>query len=278
MITLSVFLVFFVLIAGFVGGLMIASYTVDFTVRITPSYAKEDLTEVLAKESWTDEDYEFLYRQTGLGKRALDGLKSSPAKIQSIQEGLFYEGELKHEMTTPATPHDVFVNYTLPIVPLEDGDVIVTSSTHTYGWRNGHAALITDGFLQRTLESFSIGSPSGFSSTTWFQRSCNFMVLRLKEEYAKEASPAEIAKSAKKTLAGIDYSVFVGFFSYPKDQCENGRQITVTQCSHLVWQAYKNFGLDIDENGGPLVTPRDIARSPLFDVVQVNGFDLDKLW
>ena len=58
----------------------------------------------------------------------------------------------------------------------------------------------------------------------------------------------------------------------------SGRRPYATHCSHLVWQAYKHFGYDIDSDGGPLVTCNDIARSDLLEVVQVYGFDPDALW
>ena len=45
-----------------------------------------------------------------------------------------------------------------------------------------------------------------------------------------------------------------------------------------MWQAYFNFGYDLDSNGGAIVVPKDIATSPLLEVVQVYGFDPDRLW
>ena len=39
-----------------------------------------------------------------------------------------------------------------------------------------------------------------------------------------------------------------------------------------------NAGYDLDPTGGPLVTPDDIANSPYLEVVQIYGFDPDKLW
>ena len=44
-----------------------------------------------------------------------------------------------------------------------------------------------------------------------------------------------------------------------------------TQCAHLVWLAYAAYGYDIDSNGGLIVTPKDIAESELFEVVQIYG-------
>ena len=41
-------------------------------------------------------------------------------------------------------------------------------------------------------------------------------------------------------------------------------------CSELVWQAYKALGTDLDSNGGFVVSPDDIARSPYLTVVYHN--------
>ena len=127
-----------------------------------------------------------------------------------------------------------------------------------------------------TLESTSIGEPSSVShGLQWFRKSTNFLVLRLKDKTEEER--AEIAARAEEELTGLEYNVFVGFFM-PKDQCANGRKPTSTHCAHLVWQAFLNAGYDLDPTGGPLVTPQDIANSPLVEVVQTYGFDPDTLW
>lgn len=280
-VALSVLLAVWVLLACVTAALMIASYTVEFTARVLPDYAREELSSVLKKEVWTEEDYALLFRQTGLGKPALDDLKARSATqdvYEKYQDAFFYEGSLTHDMAAITTPHDYLEGeVVLPIAPLRDGDVIVSSACHTFGWRNGHAALIVDANRGITFESFDPSTPSGTGSLKWFLNSSNFMVLRLKEEYRAQADPAEIAKAATEELMNVPYNLTVGVLS-PKDQCKNGRTPTATQCGHIVWQAYKNFGLDIDSNGGAVVVPRDIARSPYFDVVQINGFSVDKLW
>ena len=98
------------------------------------------------------------------------------------------------------------------------------------------------------------------------------MVLRLKD--ADEAKRAQIAETAYDRLLNIDYSVTVGILS-PKDQGVTPQE---THCSHLVWQAYWYYGYDIDADGGPVCTSRDIVHSDLFEVVQVFGFDPQNIW
>ena len=58
----------------------------------------------------------------------------------------------------------------------------------------------------------------------------------------------------------------------------NEDSFTRTQCAHLVWYAYRHFGVDLDSNGGLVVTPPEMANSPYVEVVQIYGFDPVKLW
>lgn len=259
----------------------IADGVCEQRAHIVPSYAKADLTPLIEKEVWTDEDYAEIYRQTGLGRAGADSVPRE--ELPLFQEAFFLEGEHYHDYVTPITPHDKVRDpatgtvAVAPIVPLEDGDILVTSSTHLFGWRHGHAALVVDGKTGTVLESVAIGvdSKTTRSGARWFCASSNFMVLRLKG--ADKETRASIAANAINTLTGLSYNVFVGFF-LPKDQCKDGRTPTSTHCAHLVWQSFLNAGYDLDPTGGPLVSPKDIARSPLLEVVQVYGFDAEKLW
>lgn len=258
------------------AALLIADAAVDASARVLPSYAREDIAQLLEQESWSESDYETLYLQTGLGRAALDEMKDDPERILTFQDALFYDGELAHEEVAVTTKRDIFADtrYRAPMVDLQDGDVLITSTCHSFGWRNGHAALVVNGANGSLLESVSLGIPSTITAygSDWFCYGTNFMVLRLKD--AGEEARAEIAQTARERLYNVPYSLTVGFLS-PKDQGETPQG---THCSHLVWQAYHYFGYDIDSDGGPLCTAQDIARSDLFEVVQVFGFDPVKLW
>lgn len=263
------------LIAFAAAFFSVADGVVDLTARTLPSYARESVSETLAKAEWTEEDYDFLYRQTGLGRSALDEMKDDPARILTFQDALFYDGELEHQQVAFTTKRDVFADsYRAPMVDLQDGDVLVTSTCHTFGWRNGHAAIVVDGKGGNTLESVSLGTPSvvSYGGYNWFRSGTNFMVLRLKDATAEER--AAIAATAEERLHGVDYSITVGILS-PKDQGETPKE---THCSHLVWQAFHYYGYDIDSDGGAVCTTRDIANCDLFEVVQVFGFDPIELW
>ena len=304
-IILSVLAAFFSLILCCDIFLLIANGVVDNGARTLPSYAMEPLSNVLKKENFSEEDYAFLYRQTGVGRVALDEMRGTMSadelskKLSEFQAALFFDGEIRHSVIAEyICHHDTMytrsgAEFAAPVVTRKAGDVLLTSSTHTIGWAHGHAALVLKN--NRMMQSATLGSPSQILSQdtkvaglAYFNESSNFMILRLKDDVAKSLAgkfgiPAEasadevrahIADYAERHLAGVDYSLTVGVFS-PKDQ---GEQPTGTQCAHLVWQAFKYFGLDIDSDGGLVVSPQDIARCGLFDVLQVYGFDPETLW
>ncbi len=268
---LGFFTVFFTTAAFVLSFMLAADFITESKARVLPSYAKEDLSATLQKTEWTEEDYRFLYQQTGLGKSALTALKGKDERILDFQDALFKQLEIKHVDAAPTTPHD-YTDFAAPIAPLEDGDVFVTSTCHTFGWRNGHAALVTNAAMEGLLQSIAPGYLSSEESAYWFRTSANFMILRLKDVSKEER--ARIASNAKEHLTNIPYSLTVGIFS-KKDQ---GNAPSATNCSHLVWQAYKACGYDIDSDGGAVCTARDIANFPLFEVVQVYGFDVEERW
>lgn len=73
----AVFLGIFVFICALLISLLIADAACERNARVTPSYAREDVTPLLNESrNWTEEEIRFLYRQTGLGKAALLQMKS----------------------------------------------------------------------------------------------------------------------------------------------------------------------------------------------------------
>lgn len=265
-----VFAVVFALAALF-AFFMICDAVAHNTARTVPNYPRQDLSDVLAKEEWSDEDYDLIYRQTGLTRAYFEGLDARPDEefILRCQNDLFFEGEYEHDADTFGTAHDYFPDEYFAMVELEPGDVLISASVHTMGWKNGHAALVVGG--SSVLQAFGVGTVSDIVSPSWFRRAANFMVLRPKLE---KSETDRVVSWALENMNGVEYSLFTGIFS-PKDQTDDPRD---TQCAHLVWQAYYACGYDIDSTGGPVVSPKNIANSDLFEVIQVNGFDLDTLW
>ena len=156
----------------------------------------------------------------------------------------------------------------IPLVPLKKGDILITFNTHTLDWRHGHCGLVLSENGYEFLEHTSIGNKSCINYTyKWGTYPC-FVVLRHKDsEYGKKA-----ADYAMENLVDIEYDLFVGI----KDKDMSDNTSVSSQCAHIVWQAYKAVGKDIDENGGMIVTPHDIAMSEELKVVQIFGINPDE--
>lgn len=236
-----------------------------------PEYEKVDLSPILQKEVLTEEDYELLYRQTGLTKLGIDGLleTNNRTRILDIQTYFFKKQTIYVDRFNPYT-YTEEIQDTIPMAKLEPGDILVTSTTRVSWLRYGHAALVVDGGARTVLESMSPGTISTYNDASDFAELANFMVLRPKVD--KEIK-AEMVQYAKENLVGLPYRFTVGIL-YRK----NPETLRVSQCAHLVWYAYKKFGYDLDSTGGGVVKPQDMVRSEHVEVVQAYGFDLDWLW
>ena len=237
-----------------------------------PDYQMVDIDGVLGKTNLTDEDYELLYKQTGLTKLGVDGLlkKQRTDKIKLIQQRYFSVGSIRHDPILPYVAVGYLEDYGV-LCELEDGDIIVSASTSLAGIRVGHAALVVNGAQSVVLESFQFGYDSNFADAITETEMSTYMVLRPTK--IPEETRKSVVKYAKENLVGIPYNQIVGLF--PKKYTE---ELTSTQCSHLCWYAYKKFGYDLDSNGGMFVAPKDIANSSYLEVVQIFGFDPEKLW
>lgn len=253
-------------------GLQIA-FTVADTIKCwRPGYEKVNLTEILGKDKLSAEDYELLYMQTGLTetgiKRALAKGENGKQRIRQIQEDFFAEHKVNNDFFAPIICTDS-IEKKVANIYLEEGDILVTSSTHFSGFRIGHAGLVTDAANNKVIQASAYGSTSEIGTVGDFTDRVNFMILSVKD--ADAATKKKVAEFADKNLRNKAYDVTAGVFT-KKNNCER------TQCAHLVWYAYKQFGIDIDGNGGLVVTPRNIANAPNIELVQVFGFDPVKLW
>lgn len=261
-------------------ALQIAFMYADAAECYFPDYPMKDLTEILEKSELTEQDYALIYRQTGLTKigvdRALNRGYSGKNRIKAIQKDLFERHTVTNEWFAPFICTDRLEKH-INCIYLEDGDILVTSSTHLSGWRMGHTGIVVNGASNSVLESNAYGSTSYITSGVKgnsFTDRINFLVLSPKlsdDEEENRRIKSEVAKYAAENLVGKPYDVTVGVLG-AKDA------INRTNCSHLVWYAYNKFGYDLDSNGGLIVTPKQIANSPLVEVVQAFGFDLQTLW
>lgn len=150
--------------------------------------------------------------------------------------------------------------------PLEDGDILVTLCTHSFGWRHGHTALVVDAGAGLLLEAVTLGIPSGYGSVQSWRTCPSFCVLRLKGACAE--TRREAARYAQTHLKDIPYRLTSGLFREKAPSPPSG-----SQCAYLVWYAYYQLGYDLDGDGGRLVTVADLLQSPLLERVAQVGME-----
>ncbi len=242
--------------------------------RVTLHFSEnDDLTEA---------DYRLILSQTGLGKPAVERLKKTgenfPKELEKFQEQ--YLKPLKYRrgfIFFPTTTAEVLVDEAghrrnLKLPPVEKGDIFITKSTKTMLYRHGHAAICLDAETGRVAEAMTLGSPSGISS---LDSLCSYPTLLILRPQADEETISAAIDYTSEKLLGIPYSPVAGFFRKDKKGMQT---IDATYCSHLVWQAYKAAGIDLDSDGGWLVSPYDISRSGELEVVFAFGFGEKNGW
>jgi len=232
----------------------------------TPDYAQIDLKPILEKdkEELTAADYAVISSQTGLSRAGAEELYAGGVQGQLLELQQRFFAPVEYECRRcfsvcrgeKLMGQEECVNF-LPAV--QDGDILVTFSSHFLGWRSGHAGLVTDAGGGHTLEAIAVGYDSRICSLGhWSEYPC-MALLRLKDATREER--AEIAAYAAEELVDIPYDL--------TSLCVP--DAGGTQCAHLVWLAYMHFGYDLDSDGGYIVTPLDLYRSDLLEVIQVYG-------
>jgi len=247
-----------------------------------PDYSKVDLGSIVNKEELSKDDYHTIFLQTGLGRAAADELMRKSADgdreeaFEKYQRNFFLERDYDCRIAAVIV-HDERMRDEdgklvkgFEISDLRNGDILITKSTHSLGWRHGHAAIVTDAVRGETLEAILLGNPSVLQSVSKWRTYPSFIQLRLKDQ--ENADVEEIVKYAKKSILGIPYGLLTGVPYKAPDE------IKKTQCAHLVWYPYERFGYDLDSDGTWLVTPKDIANSDLLEIVQVYGVNPEEIW
>lgn len=274
-IVCTVILLLFVIIA-------IADEAIEPAGYITPNYTKIDITSIIEKDSLTEDDYKQIFYQTGLGKIAVNEIlnrENGTKEILKFQKNFFKENNVLCESIGIITSQESIVNnenkpmYGFDLAPYENGYVLITKATHSLGWRHGHAAIITNKENQETLEAVILGSNTRTQNINKWRVYPSFIMLKLKD--APQEKLNEISEFAKRNLNDIPYGLTVGLTSNKNPDID---EITSTQCSHLAWYPFMQYGYDVDSDGSWLVTPKDIANSDLFEVVQIYGVDPNDIW
>jgi hypothetical protein len=209
--------------------------------------------------------------KTGLTRLGIDAMldEGDITKIVEVQESFFKEYEYRDLNFAPFC-HYYSLKGTVPIVPLQDGDIIISSSTEFSWWSIGHCAMVIDAKNGITVEAIGVGDDSTYGYVSALSRRPTLIVLRPKLE---KEEISEIVEYVDNELLGITYDPTVGVLSRKYNE-----EIGATQCAHIFWYAFYKHGYDIDSNGGAVVTPKDIANSEYFEVVQVSGFNPQTLW
>jgi uncharacterized protein YycO len=248
-----------------------------------PDYPKVDLYGIASKDVLTEEDYRILLRQTGLAKQAADVIiktyergEKRYSELSRYQEDFFSSGQyecrqigiITFEEKNLGDNGEIKTGFEIP--SLKNGDILITKSTHSIGWRHGHAAIVIDASEGKTLEAVVLGENSSVQSISKWQGYTTFALFRIKG--GTDDLGEKVARLANEKLNGIPYGLLTGL---PQ---KSPKVVKKTQCSHLVWYPYFQFGYDLDSDGWWLVTPKDIVYSDLVELVQVYGADPENFW
>lgn len=248
----------------------------------TPDYPKVELAGLVLKENLTNEDYDTILMQTGLGREPTDILfrtQNSDELIQTLegyQDDFFSPRDHESRVQAVIVHEERFRGENgrpvkgFEILDVRSGDIFLTKATYSLGWRHGHTALVTDKAKGETLEAIHIGENAILQSVGKWQTYPSFIQLRLRDYDSVEAT--KIAEYAKKELLDLNYGLLTGIIEKAPDMLKR------TQCSHLVWYSYNRFGYDLDSDGSWLVTPKDIANSEHLEVIQVYGVNPEAIW
>lgn len=262
--------IIFILLAFFVAVAIYHLYSTSLCFYKV-KYPKQDISEVLQKDNLTDADYMLIFRQTGISPHSSKKLvqKGDLDFLQNMNDLYFKIPKTQKDyIAFPVTASEVNTSYTVPFADIKRGDILLTFNTHTLDWRHGHCAIVIDEKNGLLLEHMSIGNLSCITNIKYWGEYPGFAVLR----YPDENIAQKAADYAENHLVGIDYDVFAGMIKKDK----TGQQNPSSQCAHIVWQAYKAVGADIDSTSDAFVIPKDIAMSDKLKLVQIYGINPDK--
>lgn len=244
----------------------------DSKAYYEPDYPMEDISDILTKDNITKEDYDKIFLNTGVAEEsAKELIMDDNSELLTVLNTRYFTkpSYKKSYIAFPVTANELNKGLLTPLVPLKKGDVLITFNTHTLLWRHGHSAIVVDDSGERILEHMSVGHKSRIASSKRWGIYPGFVVLRHKDtEIAAKA-----ADYAKENLVGVSYSILAEFTQ--KDKSVKAT-VDSSHCSHIVWQAYKAVGCDIDSDKGRIVTPYDISGCEDFYPVQIFGINPER--
>ena len=243
--------------------------------HVMPVAEKYALRKLAGEIIDTPQEIQLLAQQTGLSEKTIVKMlqENRGAELIRLQEIYYAPITIESLQTTLITVSEWLAEEPItgcqgmPLVDVQNGDILITKNSRFLGWRNGHAGLVVDAEKGLVLEALMLGSPSKLCSIKRWEKYPSFQVLRLKEE---TSLAAKVAAYAAENLVNIPYHLLADVLKSPK--ADELAIPTGTHCAHLVWYAYKQFGMDLDSDGGIIVTPEDIRNSPYLEVVQSYGY------
>lgn len=157
-----------------------------------------------------------------------------------------------------------------PFPDIQPGDILLTLSTHSLGWRHGHAGLVVEqGHELAVLESVRLGLDSQIMPLERWYRYSNCALLRVRG--ADQQTRAAAASYGLEHLLGQPYHLTAGLLggkAPPPGSAGFG-----LHCTYLVWYAWYQKGWDLDSDGGRLVTASDLLLSEQLEVVRSWGLN-----
>lgn len=243
--------------------------------HVMPVAEKYALQKLAGEIIDTPQEIQLLAQQTGLSEKTIAKMlqENRGAELIRLQEIYYAPITIESLQTTPITVSEWLAEEPItgcqgmPLVDVQNGDILITKNSRFLGWRNGHAGLVVDAEKGLVLEALMLGSPSKLCSIERWEKYPSFQVLRLKEE---KSLATQVADYAAENLVNIPYHLLADVLKSSK--ADELAIPTGTHCAHLVWYAYKQFGMDLDSDGGIIVTPEDIRNSPYLEVVQSYGY------
>lgn len=249
--------------------LVIHTYNINKTFWC-PDIEYKDVIEICKRENLTNDDYLEIFNQTGISPYAIKKIieENRINRLRQLNEMYLNKPKIKQKyLCFPITSMDYMVNQRTPLVNIKNGDILINFDTYTLDWRHGHVGLVVDAENDKVLEHAVIGETSYLCSLSSWSVQPKFVVLRFENEEIVN----NVVEYAKSNLVDLKYSISVGLFD-EKDKSNIDGKFS-SNCSHIVWQAFKKFNVDLDSNGGNIVTPKDIALSNELKVVQIYGIN-----
>lgn len=253
-------------------------FETQFTIHNSPYQNKMDIYNWVHLRKLSYSQLNAVAHQTGISTDVVEELlaENKGFELLNLQAAYFAPVETISEASSPLTVSEYLVdeegNYVegTHFADIQKGDILVTKNSRFLGWRNGHVGLVVDAKKGLVLEALMLGTNTKLCSLQKWQELPSFQILRVKksmqsDELENICFSWLVAEYAMENLVDIPYSLTAGM---------NPKEVTITrtQCAHLIWYAYKQFGIDLDSDGGIIVTPVDIQNSPYLEVVQSYGY------